>query len=95
VKLKEWTGIHWIVSLSKEQGQPTLVEAEGSARDARLVDARQDPDVAAILQQFPGAKITDVRIRVTQQDEPDEIAPPPSVAESSEGDILPGDDIEF
>jgi DNA polymerase-3 subunit gamma/tau len=51
--------------------------------------------VAAILQQFPGAKITDVRIRVTQQDEPDEIAPPPSVAESSEGDILPGDDIEF
>ena len=49
VKLKEWTGIHWIISLSKEQGEPTLVEAEGNARDARLVDARQDPDVAAIL----------------------------------------------
>ncbi|NWJ24423.1 DNA polymerase III subunit gamma/tau [Rhizobium sp. RM] len=94
VKLKEWTGIHWIVSLSKEQGQPTLVEAEVNARDARLVDARQDPDVAAILQQFPGAKITDVRIRALQQDDAEEIAPP-SVAESSEGDILPGDDIEF
>ena len=94
VRLKEWTGIHWIVSLSKEEGQPTLVEAEGNARDARLVDARQDPDVVAILQQFPGAKITDVRIRAVEQDEAEEIAPP-SVAESSEGDILPGDDIEF
>ncbi|MNX85189.1 DNA polymerase III subunit tau [compost metagenome] len=94
VKLKEWTGIHWIISLSKEQGEPTLVEAEGNARDARLVDARQDPDVAAILAQFPGAKITDVRIRAAAQDEAEDIAPP-SVAESSEGDILPGDDIEF
>ncbi|WP_376784940.1 DNA polymerase III subunit gamma/tau [Agrobacterium cavarae] len=94
VKLKEWTGIHWIVSLSKDEGEPTLVEAEGNARDARLVDARQDPDVAAILAQFPGAKITDVRIRAPVQDEIEETAPP-SVAESSEGDILPGDDIEF
>ncbi|WP_416407893.1 DNA polymerase III subunit gamma/tau [Agrobacterium rosae] len=94
VKLKEWTGIHWLVSLSKEQGQATLVEAEVNARDARLVDARQDPDVAAILSQFPGAKITDVRIRTPVPDDIEDIAPP-SVAESSEGDILPGDDIEF
>ena len=94
VRLKEWTGIHWIVSISKDQGQPTLVEAEGNARDARLLDARQDPDVAAILAQFPGAKITDVRIRAPLVDDVEEIATP-SVAESSEGDILPGDDIEF
>ncbi|KIQ04580.1 DNA polymerase III subunits gamma and tau [Agrobacterium tumefaciens] len=94
VKLKEWTGIHWLISLSKEQGEATLVEAEGNARDARLVDARQDPDVAAIMAQFPGAKITDVRIRTPVPDDIEEIAPP-SVAESSEGDILPGDDIEF
>ncbi len=94
VKLKEWTGIHWIVSLSKDEGEPTLVEAEGNARDARLVDARQDPDVAAILSQFPGAKITDVRIRAAVQEEVEDVSPP-SVAESSEGDILPGDDIEF
>ncbi len=94
VRLKEWTGIHWLVSLSKEEGLPTLVEAEGNARDARLVDARQDPDVAAILAQFPGAKITDVRIRTAVPDDL-EVIVPPSVAESSEGDILPGDDIEF
>ncbi len=94
VKLKEWTGIHWIVSLSKEQGQPTLVEAEGNARTARLLDARQDPDIMAIFSQFPGAKITDVRIRAPLVDDNENVAPP-AVAESSEGDILPGDDIEF
>ena len=94
VKLKEWTGIHWIISLSKEQGEPTLIEAEGNAREARFVDARQDPDVAAILSQFPGAKITDVRIRTVAPDDAENL-PVPSVAESDEGDILPGDDIEF
>ncbi|SFA90831.1 DNA polymerase-3 subunit gamma/tau [Rhizobium sp. NFR07] len=96
VKLKEWTGIHWIVSLSKEEGEPTLVEADASAREARLTDARSDPDIVAILAQFPGAKITDVRIRATEEDENDaEDAPAPAIAESEEGDILPGDDIEI
>ncbi|MGF9693879.1 DNA polymerase III subunit gamma/tau [Rhizobium sp. 0TCS1.26] len=95
VKLKEWTGIHWIVSLSKEAGEPTLIEADNSAREARLTDARADPDVAAILAQFPGAKVTDVRIRVSEEDEAAEEAPLPAAMETAEGDILPGDDIEF
>ncbi|MDI7862928.1 DNA polymerase III subunit gamma/tau [Rhizobiaceae bacterium n13] len=93
VKLKEWTGIHWVVSFSKEQGQPTLVEAEANAREALVTDARQDPDVAAILARFPGAKITDVRIRAKETEE--DIPALPAAAESAEGDILPGDDIEF
>jgi DNA polymerase-3 subunit gamma/tau len=93
-RLEEWTGSRWMVILSREEGTPTLVEAETSARDARLRDARQDPDVVAILAQFPGAKITDVRIRAPAPDEPDEVAAP-AAAESSDGDILPGDDIEF
>ncbi len=95
VKLKEWTGIHWVVSLSKDEGEPTLVEADASAREARLTDARSDPDVAAILSQFPGAKITDVRIRVLEEDNEVEDAPAPATVESAEGDILPGDDIEL
>jgi DNA polymerase III subunit gamma/tau len=96
VKLKEWTGIHWVVSLSKEEGEPTLVEADASAREARLTDARSDPDIMAILSQFPGAKITDVRIRATEEDENEaEDAPAPAIAESDEGDIIPGDDIEL
>ena len=95
VKLKEWTGIHWIVSLSREEGQPTLVEAEANAQKQRVADARQDPDVAAILAQFPGAKIIDVRVRAPETDDEEEAAAPPAVAESVDGDILPGDDIEF
>jgi DNA polymerase-3 subunit gamma/tau len=95
VKLKEWTGIHWIVTLSKEEGDATLVEVDNHAREARLTDARADPDVAAILAQFPGARITDVRIRAAEEDNEAEDVAPPAIAESEEGDILPGDDIEF
>ncbi len=96
VKLREWTGIHWIVSLSRDEAQPTLVEQEAAQKGARLVDARSDPDVAAILSRFPGARVTDVRIRTADVDEEEtEEVKPPAVAESDEGDILPGDDIQF
>jgi DNA polymerase-3 subunit gamma/tau len=95
LKLKEWTGIHWVVSLSRDGGAPTEVEAEARAQAQRLVDASQDPDVAAILSQFPGAKIIDVRVRADEDDEKDETMPAAAVVESEDGDILPGDDIEF
>jgi len=92
-RLEEWTEIRWMVILSREAGKPTLAETESSNREARLLDARQDPDVAAILARFPGARITDVRIRAAGNE--DETLDIPSAAESAEGDILPGDDIEF
>ncbi|WFS00258.1 DNA polymerase III subunit gamma/tau [Rhizobium tumorigenes] len=96
LKLKEWTGIHWIVSLSRDGGAPSETEAETTAQAQRMVDASQDPDVAAILSQFPGAKIIDVRVRADPDDDAgDEPLAAPAVAESDEGDILPGDDIEF
>ncbi len=61
-KLKAWTGRNWITILSKEQGQPTLTEQENTRREDAFADARNDPTVAAILRQFQGAKIVDVRI---------------------------------
>src|SRR5690606_1971259 len=85
VKLKEWTGIHWLVSLSKEQGQPTLVESEERAHKERLSDAKLDPDIMAIMKIFPGSRITDVRIRAPELADDIEAAPPAAV-ESSEGD---------
>ena len=94
-KLREWTGITWWVTLSNERGAPTLAQAEEQAKEQRKTDARADPDVAAILAQFPGARIIDVRIRAEEEeDEAAEIATP-AAAESEEGDILPGDDIEL
>ncbi|MCQ4631286.1 DNA polymerase III subunit gamma/tau [Shinella sp. CPCC 100929] len=93
-RLQEWTGARWMVILSREAGGPTLSEAESQAQEARVADARQDPDVAAILQRFPGAKITDVRIKVQETEDEPETIEVAAVAESAEGDILPGDDIE-
>lgn len=92
-KLREWTGITWWVTLSNERGAPTLAQAEEQAKEQRKTDARADPDVAAILAQFPGARITDVRIRA-EEEVGDEEAAAPAITESAEGDILPGDDIE-
>jgi DNA polymerase-3 subunit gamma/tau len=87
-RLEEWTGIRWMVILSREPGDMTLAASEAKERDDRVTDARADPDVAAILARFPGARITDVRVTASDTDEP---AP---IAESAEGDILPADDIE-
>ncbi|MEI5680010.1 MULTISPECIES: DNA polymerase III subunit gamma/tau [unclassified Mesorhizobium] len=62
IKLKAWTGRHWMVSLSREEGGQTLSEMETEKRDNAFTDAKADPTVAAILARFPGAKIIDVRI---------------------------------
>lgn len=88
-KLKDWTGTKWTVALSREPGSPTLAEGETARRDALVSDARQDPDVAAILAEFPGARITDVRIAA---DVVDYVAG--SVAQSGDGDILPDGDAD-
>lgn len=94
-KLREWTGITWWVTLSNERGAPTLAQAEEQAKEQRKTDARADPDVAAILAQFPGARIIDVRIRAEEEEDEAAAIAAPAAAESEEGDILPGDDIEL
>ncbi|WP_137134974.1 DNA polymerase III subunit gamma/tau [Rhizobium sp. FKY42] len=93
-KLKEWTGITWWVTLSNERGEPTLAEAEAQIKEQHKTDAKTDTDVAAILAQFPGARIIDVRIKVTAEDEAEDVQPP-AIIETDEGDILPGDDLDI
>src|SRR5262245_62096932 len=65
--LQKWTGRRWVVSVSREEGGPTLAEQEASRRETQFTDARADPAVAAILSRFPGAKIIDVRIPDTPE----------------------------
>ncbi|WP_149738839.1 DNA polymerase III subunit gamma/tau [Rhizobium sp. RU20A] len=96
-RLEDWTGIRWMVIVSREAGEATPAEQENQAQEKRVSDARQDPDVAAILARFPGAKITDVRIKRSEAEtdvDGDDVRLP-AAAESAEGDILPGDDIDF
>jgi len=61
-KLKAWTNRHWLVSLSREEGGRTLAQEEAARRESAIIDASNDPTVAAILSRFPGARIIDVRI---------------------------------
>ena len=77
VKLKAWTGRSWMVSLSREEGGQTLAEVEAGKRETALLDARNDPAVAAILARFPGARVIDVRIPDAPEAEATEAAVPP------------------
>jgi DNA polymerase-3 subunit gamma/tau len=69
-KLTEWTGTRWIVSVSREQGRPTIHEEREATQAQLLSDARSHPTVAALLSEFPGARIVDVRV-TADEDEAD------------------------
>jgi DNA polymerase-3 subunit gamma/tau len=90
-KLKAWTGRNWIVSLSREEGGPTLAEEEARRRESAITDARADPAVAAILDAFPGARIVNVRLPQGAADAlPDEagMAPDPGVEPADDDDEI-------
>ncbi|GJE39251.1 DNA polymerase III subunit gamma/tau [Methylobacterium persicinum] len=59
--LTAWTGRRWIVSLSQEEGAPTLAEDIRAASESRRENAAADPFVREALSRFPGAEIVDVR----------------------------------
>ena len=63
--LSEWTGTRWVVTVSREAGAPTLRESAERARAALVDDLQHHPAVTAILDQFPGATIVDVRMPET------------------------------
>jgi DNA polymerase-3 subunit gamma/tau len=60
-KLKEWTGIRWVVTVAREGGAATLGDAKKTAQAARLEAVAQDPMVRAVLDRFPGSEIVHVR----------------------------------
>ena len=59
--LSEWTGRRWVIGISSAVGEPTLMETEQAQRDASMDSAKASPTVAALMEAFPGATITDVR----------------------------------
>jgi DNA polymerase III subunit gamma/tau len=79
--LGDWTGTRWVVSVSGEEGAPTLREqAEARALSMRN-EAAEHPLVRAVLEAFPGARIEAVR-------ELDAIEPEPDAEAPSEGDDI-------
>ncbi|MSP51715.1 MAG: DNA polymerase III subunit gamma/tau [Alphaproteobacteria bacterium] len=70
-KLDTWTGRRWVVTVSSDEGAPTLRE-QRALRSRVMRDAVMDhPLVTATLTAFPGAEIRQVR----------DIRPPPALAE--------------
>ena len=71
-KLKEWTGMRWVVTLAREGGELTLAEQRKTQNAEKLERVAQEPMVRAVLDRFPGAEIVAVRDRVESD------VPPPS-----------------
>jgi DNA polymerase-3 subunit gamma/tau len=69
-KLGEWTGMRWMVVVSREAGGATVAETRETALNRLVTDARADPLVAAVLKRFPGAQIVDVRVNGAADAEP-------------------------
>jgi DNA polymerase-3 subunit gamma/tau len=57
-KLIRWTGRRWVVMLSKHKGEPTLGEVRRAREAEELAAIKSHPAVAAVLEEFPDAKIT-------------------------------------
>jgi DNA polymerase III subunit gamma/tau len=55
--LEAETNRRWTIALSRDQGEPTIDEAEGLASAQARESAANHPLVQAILEAFPGAKI--------------------------------------
>ncbi len=64
--LKQWTGQSWLISQTREQGDDTLYEQEQEAARELQTRLRENPLVKALLDRFPGAKISDIRKKVEE-----------------------------
>lgn len=59
--LTGWTGQKWVVTLSSEEGEPSLHEQQEMRKEKKLEQASAHPLVSSMLEQFPGAKIVNVK----------------------------------
>ncbi len=93
-RLEKWTGIRWLVILSRDEGEPTWSSRRRWRRkqsSRRTFRSRHRRHSRAL----PGAKIMDVRVRKEEAEEDEENQLAPAAAVTEEGDVLPGDDVEF
>ena len=79
LRLKEWTGRAWIISVTSEH------EGEETVRDARAREVMAHPMVQKALELFPDAKVTAIR-------EADAIAAPEPESDEEDAPIDPDDD---
>ena len=88
-RLGAWTGRPWLVSVSREQGEPTLRQQQIEAEIKRKQDAAAHPLVQAILTAFPGASIEAVR---DLADETEEDGVTPVTTDTGDSEAATGED---
>jgi hypothetical protein len=65
----------WLVLVSKEAGEKPIAATARERRESLFREARDHPDVRAVLERFPGAEIVDVRDDAAPDAPPDEPSP--------------------
>lgn len=83
-RLQSLTGTRWAVVVVGEGGAPTVAEARVASQDAAHEAALALPLVQAVMAQFPGAKIVEVRPPVADATEA-------ALPEISDEDATPDD----
>jgi DNA polymerase-3 subunit gamma/tau len=74
-RLKQWTGRNWLITVSQAaSATPTIRQVRQQREHEVKTGAQSDPLVKAILDTYPGARVTRVTLR---EDEPP-LPPPPS-----------------
>ncbi|HXU98895.1 MAG TPA: DNA polymerase III subunit gamma/tau [Caulobacteraceae bacterium] len=69
-RLKEWTGVPWLVAAQGGGGAETLLERETRAQAKANEEALAEPFVQAVLAAFPGTEILEVRQMATPPPDP-------------------------
>jgi DNA polymerase-3 subunit gamma/tau len=91
--LGTWTGTRWVVSVSREEGAPSLRDqAEQRARHLRS-EAAEHPMVRAVLETFPGAKIEAVRELAPLEPPSGGAAGAPDAEQLGSDEISDGEDV--
>lgn len=67
--LTNWTGNRWVVSISREEGAPTLVQQEEAIEQAAKDSVEALPLIQSIKTAFPGAKVSKVTPKFSLTDE--------------------------
>jgi DNA polymerase-3 subunit gamma/tau len=82
-RLQEWTGIRWMVVISREEGAPTLKEQADAKAEVQMTGVRALPLVRKVLDHFPGAEIIAIRAPETE-DLPTTTAIAPETVDASD-----------
>jgi DNA polymerase-3 subunit gamma/tau len=68
-KLYEWTNDRWIISLSKENGEPSKKEKEIILKKELLDKAKKSEVYKKVLEAFPDAELIDIEKNIEKNND--------------------------